>query len=155
MNKTRTGFTLIELVVVVLIMGILAAIGIPYYGKTVEVAKAGDAAAIGYLVGNSYRMYLIDNPATPLTGQITDACNTGDCDTNDSTACRLVRCNYMAKQTWTDAAYNYFVGGTAPIAAYAKRNGGSDAYSNWGYNFDTSGGCTPFANTNTPPCPKF
>ena len=39
----RRAFTMLELLIVVLIIGVLAAIGIPQLGKSIEKAKGGDA----------------------------------------------------------------------------------------------------------------
>jgi prepilin-type N-terminal cleavage/methylation domain-containing protein len=97
MAKNRRGFTLIELIVVVLIIGILASMGMPYYFKTVETSKATDAVAIGHLLGNANRMYLIDNPppAPGISGQVTNGCNGVAC-TAASGACKLIACSYVA-----------------------------------------------------------
>jgi len=159
MNNNRKGFTLIELVIVTVIMGILASMGLPYYLKTVEVSKASDALAIGHMLANSYRMYLVDNPNLPLTGAVTNTCNTGVCNTSATDACRLVRCNYVARQDWDASAYSYSVGATADIAASVSRKSGaspgtnSTPYTSWGYNFSTSGGCAVVGEA--PSCPSF
>ena len=42
MNK-RKGFTLVEVLIVVIIIGILAAIGIPQFAASIEKAKGGEA----------------------------------------------------------------------------------------------------------------
>ena len=159
MDKKKKGFTLIELMVVTIIMGILASMGIPYYLKTVEVSKASDALAIGHMLGNSYRMYLVDNPSSPLTGTVINACNTGVCDASATDACRLVRCNYVARQDWDSGSYIYSIGTAADIAASVSRRTGaspgtdSTPYTSWGYNFSTSGGCAVIGGA--PSCPNF
>lgn len=162
MNKDRKGFTLIELVVVSLIIGILASLAVPHYLKTVEVTKAENSLGTGHLIGNAYRMYRADNPlpADALVGQITNACNNtgaGVCRPVDLTGCRLVRCNYVARQDWNAAAYNYFVGG-ANAANISRKVGASPGtntapYNGWGYTFDMAGTCSNVGGA--PPCPRF
>lgn len=171
MRKTRKGFTLIELVVVTVILGIMASMAIPFYLKSVESSKASDAVAIGHMLANSYRMFKVDNPGVGLSGMIKSApdspdCNTGLCSTIDNTGCRLVRCNYVARQSWSMSAYNFTIKTGSPgspvIVTVTRKNGASPgtntaAYTGWGYNFsDLSGGvagCAPLGTT--PPCPNF
>lgn len=155
MKKSRIGFTLIEMMVVVLIMGILASIGIPQYLKTVETSKATDAVAVGQMLANGYRMFQIDNPGVALSGQIDNTCNNaGSCSPADTSSCRLVRCSYVAQQQWSAGSYKYFVGGSCGgNASCVSRNGGSAPYSGWGYNFSTSGACSVVGGA--PSCPKF
>lgn len=48
MNKK--GFTLVEVLIVVIIIGILAAIGIPQFASSIEKAKGGEArAGLGHI----------------------------------------------------------------------------------------------------------
>lgn len=155
MKRIRKGFTLIELVVVTLIMGILASMSMPYYHRTVETSKATDAVAIGHLLISAYRIFQVDNPGVALNGSVTDSCNSGACSNGDTSACRLTRCNYVAKQDRANPSYTYTLsaGGVA-----VTRSGGSGDYATWGYAFNMIGVCSPTggsASKPTPSCPKF
>ncbi|MFA6433896.1 MAG: type II secretion system protein [Elusimicrobiales bacterium] len=157
-NKVkRAGFTLIELTVVVLIVGILAAIGIPQYQRTVENSKAANAVGIGSMVSNAFRMYMVDHPSGGLIGgQLSATCNSGNCTAGNTSMCQLIRCNYMANQDWAKAPYNYSVGGGFS-AIVTRRNGAAPGttkapYTGWRYTFDmNTGACT--ASGGAPPCP--
>lgn len=164
----RAGFTLIELMVVVLIMGILASMSIPYYYKTVETSKATDSVSLGHLLGNANRMYKLDNPgaANAISGRISNSCNGAAC-TGASGACRLVACSYVAQQDWDAASYDYYVcdgssGGPCcgnfnaerGVSCTQRKAGASSPYSGWGYRFYDSGRCAEIGS-GTPSCPKF
>jgi prepilin-type N-terminal cleavage/methylation domain-containing protein len=171
MKNSKKGFTLIELVVVVIIVGILTAVGMPQYFKTIENSKAVNASATGHMIAAAYRMYFIGNPDAGLQGTLDNTCNTGSCDSTDLTACRLVRCNYTPQQDWDAGAYLYqvaipntaiLVTGTGqPFALRANRREGDTSpgtntwpYNRWSYLFDTAGGCAA-SSAVVPPCPIF
>ncbi|WP_424244983.1 prepilin-type N-terminal cleavage/methylation domain-containing protein [Elusimicrobium posterum] len=76
MKKNTKGFTLVELLVVVIIIAILAVIAVPQYGKMVEKSRMADALvnvkAISdsanryYMARGSYRNMVIDPNSSSL-----------------------------------------------------------------------------------------
>ena len=150
MKNIRKGFTLIELVVVVLIMGILASMSMPYYYKTIETAKATDSLALGQMYAAAYRMFQVDNLNVSLNGTIDYNCNTGACNTSDFSGCRLIRCNYVAKQDTANASYTYAASNNG---ISVRRVPTGSIYDAWGYDFNLTGGCSP--QGGAPSCPKF
>ena len=62
MTKRQTGFTLIELMLVVVVLGILVSLGVPSYRQYVQRANRVDAtAALLRLAANQERFYLQNN----------------------------------------------------------------------------------------------
>ena len=55
------GFTLMELLVVVLIIGILAAVAVPQYNKAVEKARVAEAKVILNALQKAVEIYLLEN----------------------------------------------------------------------------------------------
>ena len=87
-QRSRTGFTLVELAVVIVIIGVLAAFGVPQFLKSVERSKAAEAfnylaamrasqerflAKNGYYFAGTY----VTTPG-PTLGSFTETTTTGD-----------------------------------------------------------------------------
>ncbi|MDX6770256.1 MAG: prepilin-type N-terminal cleavage/methylation domain-containing protein [Elusimicrobiota bacterium] len=164
MRLNRKGYTLIELVVVVLIVGILASFGIPQYLKTVETSKADDAVSIINMIGTTNKMFALDHSGVYAVGQFTAACGAGTC-VAPWTACDLVYCKYLADQDWATRPYDYYACNGAVAGACATLGGGnnvsgakrkataSSPYNTWGFVMNTSGQITAYGTT--PPTPTY
>jgi prepilin-type N-terminal cleavage/methylation domain-containing protein len=101
----RKGFTLMELMVVILIIGVLAAFAIPKYLVSVETSKADDAAALLNMVATTNRMYALDHNGSYVNGTLDNTCNSGACAGDASSPCELVRCKYLASQDFNSKAW--------------------------------------------------
>lgn len=67
MKKVQQGFTLIELMIVVAIIGILAAIAIPSYQDYTKRAKVGEMINMVSAAKTSVAEYAVTNGALPTT----------------------------------------------------------------------------------------
>ncbi|WP_217541830.1 pilin [Vibrio cholerae] len=69
-NKQQQGFTLIELMIVVAIIGVLAAIAVPQYQK--YVAKSEAAAALASITGHrtNVETYVLENGSFPASSAV-------------------------------------------------------------------------------------
>ncbi|HBL17882.1 MAG: hypothetical protein A2X36_16115 [Elusimicrobia bacterium GWA2_69_24] len=172
-KRTERGFTLIELMVVVLIVGILAALSIPQYSKTVETAKADDAAATVKSLASAGRMFKLDHGNYVTDGVIDDTCNTkccfGDtsCTQTEFDVCQLVACNYLGSAKYSTQAYAFRAGRTVNclisgatcsgigdcIACGARVTGGPSLSADWGYVAGKDGSITKYG-TGTPNPPS-
>ena len=149
--KASRGFTLAEVLVVVIILGVLASVALPRYARTVETSKADEAQAVVKMIGTTNRMYRLDNNAL-ANGQLTGACaGAAPNPCSNGTGCALVFCRYLASQDWANKPYTYFAGqGTCPntggtIVACARRLAGAypgtnnPQFTGWGYTMNDQG----------------
>ena len=148
------GFTLIELMVVVLIIGILTLIGIPQYMKSVETSKSDDAIATAQMIAAANRMFAIDHGNTYVSGAIDDTTCSGvtTCPTSGWNGCHLIACNYLSAQSWASKAYAFEAvsniasgctfGDANTVACAKRKTGGPGLSSDWGYAVNNVGAIT-------------
>lgn len=68
LNKARRAFTLIEILIVVVILGILAAIVIPQFTDASEEAQRSNLQSQLQTLRSQVELWNVQNPATPFNG---------------------------------------------------------------------------------------
>ena len=144
MIRSRAGFTLVELLVVVLIMAILAAAGVPAYRKTMETSRADDAKSLLQALAGAQQAYYLHHGRTYATGDFPAA----PCGATTTGACALVANKYISDRDWGNSPYQFTLCNAAVTATCngwgsgsnlvgATRKAGPPApYSSWGYRVD-------------------
>jgi prepilin-type N-terminal cleavage/methylation domain-containing protein len=75
MKRSKGGFTLIEMMIVVVIIGILAALAIPKFMRAGAKSKQSEAKEVLKQIYTMQRAYFIENDSYCLNGVVADATN--------------------------------------------------------------------------------
>lgn len=104
----KGSFTLIELVIVIVILGILASLGVPIYTKAIEKAKCQEAVAMLKIIQSAEKVRKLE------TGSFVNCADTADCNTALNLA--------LSGDNW---AYNVTGASASDFTAQADRAGGA------------------------------
>jgi len=103
MNKLRkqNGFSLVELMIVIVIIGVLAAIAVPIYTSNVQKAKMSEADASLGTIRTQARIYYGQNGAYPTVAVAADVVGAA---WND------IKAGELTGKYFSDASYTYLSG---------------------------------------------
>ena len=123
LRKNQGGFTLVELMIVVIIVGILAAVAIPMYQGATERAKASEAVAALGTIRGALRVYYAEH-GTYVNANFTDGAvvtngNVLDVSVNDLLGRYFSSACYSFDGAAAPAAYSIECDGANSVAPYA------------------------------------
>ena len=98
-NKTQKGFTLIELMIVVAIIGILAAVAIPAFMDYMKKGKVSEAELNLNAIGKSAKTAYVEKAGFPAvdSGGLTPAAT---CCTGPNKKCAVAAANWNGNAAW-------------------------------------------------------
>jgi prepilin-type N-terminal cleavage/methylation domain-containing protein len=91
--RKQAGFSLVELMIVLVIVGILAAVGVPIYTSNMNKARQSEADATLGTIRTDLRVYYAENEAYPISA---DASAVADADWNNITAADITGKYFVA-----------------------------------------------------------
>ena len=124
LRKNQGGFTLVELMIVVIIVGILAAVAIPMYQGATERAKASEAVAALGTIRGAMRVYYAEhgtyvNASFTLNAQVTNGSILDVSDTDLLGRYFSTEC-YTFDAVPTATTYSIHCDGSASTATYGS-----------------------------------
>lgn len=136
-HKDESGFTLVELLVVMLILGILAAIAIPSFFNQRDKARDADAKSAARTAQTAMETYSTDNNGS-YTGATAAALKTIEPTLNDANLSEpTVTSNSYTVEALSDVAGQKFrisrsSGGQTTLSCDVAGKGGCPTGGNWG-----------------------
>ena len=87
--KNQKGFTLVELMITIVIVGILAAVAVPIYTANIKKAKMSECDAALGTIRTALRVYYATNDPTPAYPEVTAGTQVSTVDALDIDAADL------------------------------------------------------------------
>ena len=152
LDKKERGITLIEMLVVIIIIGILASLALPGFGRTKEHVLGKEAQANLKLIAAAEKIYRMESEDQAYVDCVC-SCSGTDCSTNtcNNATGTTKGCNYLLKLSLNPKNWTYSVtdASTSVFNAYAQRVSGP--YSSCKYTIDnTTDEPTPVVPANCP-----
>jgi type IV pilus assembly protein PilE len=110
-NRKKRGFTLLEIIIVIIIIGVLATLGFTQYGRMVERSRGAEARAICGDIRKFAQAHFMENGSLQVPAFTAQLANIGVAADQIPSACRLS--HYFS--------YGISVGGVSSLTITATR----------------------------------
>ena len=113
--ESRKGFTLVELMVVILIVGILAAVAIPIMRGRIDSAKWSEGRSMMGTVASAIRAYVAERDEAPAVGAMSDSAIASALGfrAEDFQGTYFVASNFSQTSDYTDGVLTFTITGTS------------------------------------------